>query len=80
MEYNKALFEAQIQNKDVLEEQFEVKRWPQWKNEDTQHTYRTTLKAFTEYTRRTPKELIDLAKEDRKKSPRERGARLLENE
>lgn len=69
MEYNKALFEAQIQNKDVLEEQFEVKRWLQWKNEDTQHTYRSALKAFTEYTRCTPKELIDLAEEDRKKAP-----------
>jgi hypothetical protein len=31
MEYNKALFEAQIPNKDVLEEQFEAKLWPQGK-------------------------------------------------
>jgi integrase len=61
---NKAFFEAQ---------QFEVKRWLQGKKEGTRHTYTSAIKAYVEYKKCTPKELIDQAEEDRKKSSRYRG-------
>jgi integrase/recombinase XerD len=76
MEQNKALFEAQIQNNlhlTPLVEQYEVKRWLQGKNEGTKCTYCSALKAFIEFTKHSPKEIIDEAEEDRNKSVRERG-------
>jgi|SRR5208337_1461345 len=73
MESNKRLIEAQTPNKKYLMTYFEVERWLKGRNKGTQLIYLSALKAFTDFTGFSPKQLIDLAEEDRKKSARERG-------
>lgn len=73
MSPNSDFNEAHTPNKLQFGEFFEVRRWLQRKNEGTIRTYTSALKAYIEYKRCTPKELIDQAEEDRKKPPRYRG-------
>jgi len=68
MEQFKSLF-----NNGALFEQFEVRRWLERRNQGTKETYISALKTFTEFTKLTPKQLIDMAEGDRKKSIREQG-------
>jgi integrase/recombinase XerD len=72
MTLNKDLFEAQTPNKDIVE-QFEIQRWLKGKNRGTKDVYLGAIRAYIEYTGLSPKQLIDQAEEDRKKSARERG-------
>lgn len=72
MSVNNVQIEAQISN-GAFTEAFEVKRWLQGKAEGTKPTYISALKAFLEFTKLSPKELIDEAERDRLKSCRERG-------
>jgi hypothetical protein len=69
MEQNNASNEAQIKFSD----QFEVKKWLQGKNEGTAKLYTAALKTYIEYTKLSPKQLIDLSEEDRHKSARLQG-------
>ena len=77
MKSNRGLIEAQSANKSFskagLEQYSEVQRWIESKKESTKHVYLQALISFTDYTKLNPKELIDLAEEDQKKSQRERG-------
>ena len=52
----------------------EVQNWLKGKSKGTKCVYTSALKAFTEYAKMTPVELIDEAEEDFKKSGREKGA------
>ena len=51
----------------------EVQNWLKGKSKGTKTVYTSALKAFTEYTKMTPEELIDEAEADSKKSGREKG-------
>jgi integrase len=72
MSANGVIIEAQTSNGAFIED-FEVKCWLQGKCEGTRHTYLSSLMVFVGYTGLSPKKLIDLADEDRKKGVRERG-------
>ena len=72
MEQNKASNEAQ-NKKQLLLEQYEVKKWLEGKNEGTKRVYLSALTAYIEFTNLTPEELIDEAEKDRQKSTRQRG-------
>jgi len=52
---------------------FEVERWLKGRGKGTQLIYLSALKSFADFTGFSPKQLIDLAEENRKKSARERG-------
>jgi hypothetical protein len=52
---------------------FEVKKWLQGKTQGTKIVYTSALTSFVEFTKLTPRQLIDLAEEDRSKRVRERG-------
>jgi hypothetical protein len=69
---NKGSIEAQTPNKSILEE-YEIQRWLKGKSKGTKNFYLSAIRAFIEYTGLSPKQLIDSAEEDRKKSARERG-------
>lgn len=77
MAINRGLFEAQNANKSFtktdLQQFSEVQRWLESQKESTKHVYLQALISFTDFTKLNPKELIDLAEEDQKKSQRERG-------
>ena len=76
----KVQIEAQTTKGSLIEE-YEVKRWLQGKAEGTKPTYLSALKAFTEHTGLSTKQLIDEADADRQKGHRHRGApedRILE--
>ena len=79
MEQNNALIEAQI-DKESFYEQFEVKKWLDGKKGSTKIVYLSALRSYTQYTGLSPKQLIDSAEEDRKKSPRLRGAERAQGE
>jgi integrase len=72
MEQNKASNEAQ-NKKQLLLEQYEVKKWLEGKNEGAKRVYLSALTAYIEFTNLTPEELIDEAEKDRQKSTRQRG-------
>jgi hypothetical protein len=79
MEQNEDLFEAQIQNNPHLTplvEQNEVKRWFQGKNEGTKYTYRSTLKASTEFTEHSSNEIIDKQKKTETKASEKERTRI----
>ena len=65
MEQNIASNEAQTHG--AILEQIEVKKWLHGKNLSTKRVYISALKAFLEYTKLAPVQLIDLAEENRKK-------------
>lgn len=73
MEQNNALNEAQISNRKLIEDSFEVARWLKGKNKGTKQLYLHAMRTYCEYTGQSPKQLIDVAEEDRKKSIRARG-------
>jgi len=54
MEQNKASNEAQ-NKKQLLLEQYEVKKWLEGKNEGTKRVYLSALTAFMEFTNLTPR-------------------------
>ncbi|MEM3697842.1 MAG: site-specific integrase [Candidatus Bathyarchaeia archaeon] len=56
-----------------LEDYTEIKGWLSGKSQGSKFNYLSAMKAFIEYTKLTPKAMIDLAEEDRKKSVREQG-------
>lgn len=62
-----------MDSKTELEKYSEVERWLTAKSRGSKFNYLSALRAFMEYTKLNPKELIDLAEADRKKSARERG-------
>ena len=61
-------------NRTNLTRYTEVQNWLKGKSKGTKCVYNSALKAFTEYTKMTPVQLIDEAEEDFKKSGREKGA------
>jgi integrase/recombinase XerD len=74
----KDLFEAQTHKgaffeEQNIEQQYEVQRWLKARKKGTKNLYLIAIRAFMEYTGLSPKQLIDLAEEDRKKSARQRG-------
>jgi hypothetical protein len=69
MEQNEDLFEAQIQNNPHL-------RWFQGKNEGTKYTYRSTLKASTEFTEHSSNEIIDKQKKTETKASEKERTRI----
>jgi hypothetical protein len=73
MSANKDLFEAQTLNHTQLDEIIEIRKWLTGKNKSTKNFYLSAVRAFIEFTKLSPKELIDLADGDRRKSSRERG-------
>ena len=52
----------------------EVVKWLRGRKEGTKEIYLSALRAFVEYTKLTPTQLIDEAKEDRGLGGRRRGA------
>ncbi|MGA2523844.1 MAG: site-specific integrase [Candidatus Bathyarchaeia archaeon] len=61
-------------NRPNLRRYTEVQNWLKGKSKGTKCVYTSAIKAFTEYTKMTPVQLIDEAEEDFKKSGREKGA------
>ena len=61
-------------NRPNLRRYTEVQNWLKGKSKGTKCVYTSALKAFTEYTKMNPVQLIDEAEEDFKKSGREKGA------
>lgn len=59
--------------RESLENYREVEKWLVGKTEGTKNNYLSALKAFIEYMKLNPKQLIDLAEADRKKSIRNQG-------
>jgi hypothetical protein len=64
MEQNKAFNEAQ-NKKQLLFEQYEVKKWLEGKIIGAKRVYLSALTAYMEFTNLTPKELIDEAEKMR---------------
>ena len=56
-----------------LEKYAEVEKWLTGKSTGTKTNYLSALKAFIEYTKQNPTELIDLVEADRKKPVRQQG-------
>lgn len=51
----------------------EIEKWIAGRTIGTKRSYLSAMRAYMEFTKLTPKQLIDQIEEDRQKSPREQG-------
>jgi len=56
-----------------LKNQPEIEKWIAGRTTGTKKSYLSAMRAYMEFTKLTPKQLIDQIEEDRQKSPREQG-------